>query len=182
MPRITPYPHSAATGERKELMDAVNTQFGAVINMFGTVAHSPAALKSMLGAFGALGEGRLSAALGEQIAVAIANVNACEYCLSAHTVLGKKAGVAAEALEAARLGRSDDLRTQAAIRFALRVVEKRAHVDDADIDALRATGFDDEEIVEIIAHVALNLFTNYVNVAFGVDVDFPSVKPAREAA
>ena len=95
MPRISPYPHEAATGDRKELMDAVKKQFGAVVNMFGTVAHSPAALKSMLGSFGALGEGRLGAALGEQIAVAIANANGCEYCLSAHTLLGKKAGASA---------------------------------------------------------------------------------------
>lgn len=182
MPRITPYPHESATGERKELMDAVKGQFGAVINMFGTVAHSPAALKSMLGAFGALGEGKIGAALGEQIAVAVANYNVCEYCLSAHTVLGKKAGVSGEAMEAARVGRSNDPRTQAAIRFALKVVENRAHVEDADVKALRDAGFDDEEIVEIIAHVALNLFTNYINVALGVDVDFPAVKPSRSAA
>ena len=182
MPRLSPYPHAAASGPRKELMDAVQTQFGAVINMFGTVAHSPAALKAMLGAFGALSEGRLGAALGEQIAVAIADRNGCEYCLSAHTLLGKKAGVSAEAMEEARHGKSADPRTQAAIAFALKVVERRAHIDDGDIGALRGAGFDDEEIVEIVAHVALNLFTNYVNVAFDVDVDFPSVKPARAAA
>ena len=182
MPRISPYPHAAATGVRKELMDAVKSQFGAVINMFGTVAHSPAALKSMLGAFGALGEGRIGAALGEQIAVAIADRNGCEYCLSAHTMLGRKAGVSADAMAAAREGRATDPRTQAAIDFALALVDKRAHVEAGDIDALRAAGFDDEEIVEIVAHVALNLFTNYVNVAFDVDVDFPSVKPSRAAA
>jgi len=182
MARLSPYPHEAATGDRKALMDAVKSQFGAVINMFGTVAHSPAALKSMLGSFGALGEGRIGAALGEQIAVAIANTNGCEYCLSAHTMLGKKAGVSAEAMAAAREGRSTDPRTAAAIRFALAVVENRAHIGTADLDAVRRAGFDDEEIVEIIAHVALNLFTNYVNVALDVDVDFPSVKPSRVAA
>ncbi len=182
MPRISPYPYDAATGTRKDLMDAVKTQFGAVVNMFGTVAHSPAALKSMLGSFGALSEGRLGAALGEQIAVAIANTNRCEYCLSAHTLLGKKAGASAETMEAARQGRSVDPRTQAAIRFALKVVDTRAQIEAGDVDALRDVGFDDEEIVEILAHVALNLFTNYVNVAFDVDVDFPSVKPVRVAA
>ena len=182
MPRISPYPYDTATGTRKELMDAVKTQFGGVVNMFGTVAHSPAALKSMLGSFGALSQGRLSAALGEQIAVAIANTNRCEYCLSAHTVLGKKTGASAETMEAARQGRSVDPRTQAAIRFALKVVDSRAHIETGDVDALRDVGFDEEEIVEILAHVALNLFTNYVNVAFDVAVDFPSVKPARVAA
>ena len=182
MPNVTPYPHASATGVRKELMDSVKSQFGAVINMFGTVAQSPAALKSMLGSFAALGEGRIGAALGEQIAVAVANSNGCEYCLSAHTVLGRKAGVSAEAMEAARRGRSEDPRAQAAIGFALKLVETRAHLDPADFEALRRAGFDDEEIVEIVAHVALNLFTNYVNVAFDVDVDFPPVKPTRAAA
>jgi len=182
MARIAPYLYESATGERRALMDAVKTQFGAVVNMFGTVAQSPAALKSMLGAFGALGEGRLGAALGEQIAVAVANYNDCEYCLSAHTMLGRKAGVSKEAMEAARLGQSDEPRTQAAIDFALKVVDRRAQIDDADITALRMAGFDDEEIVEIIAHIALNLFTNYVNVGFDVDVDFPAVKPSRLAA
>ena len=182
MPRVNPYPYAAATGARKDLMDAVKSQFGAVINMFGTVAHSPAALKSMLGSFAALSEGRIGAALGEQIAVAIANRNGCEYCLSAHTVLGKKAGASAEVMEAARQGRSADPRTQAAIDFALKIVEHRAHIETGDVEALRNAGFDDEEIVEIVAHVALNLFTNYVNVAFDVDVDFPSVKPSRAAA
>ena len=182
MPRIAPYPHPSASGERKALMDSVKSQFGAVINMFGTVAHSPAALQSMLGSFGALGKGRLGPALGEQIAVAVADRNGCEYCLSAHTVLGKNAGVSSEAMEQARQGISADPRTQAALLFALKVVETRAHIADGDIEDLRRVGFDDEEIVEIIAHVALNLFTNYVNVAFDVDVDFPSVKPRVAAA
>ncbi|WP_417486514.1 carboxymuconolactone decarboxylase family protein [Maricaulis sp.] len=177
MPHIPPFDPANATGERKELMDAVRSQFGAVINMFGTVAHSPAALKSMLGSFGALGTGRIGARLGEQIAVAIANRNGCEYCLSAHTVLGKNAGLTAAQMDDARKGRADDARTQAALDFALAVVEQRGHVDPSALAELRAAGFDDEEIVEIVAHIALNLFTNYVNVVFDVEVDFPSVKP-----
>ena len=181
MPHLTPFPYADASGERKQLMDAVKGQFGAVINMFGTVAHSPAALKSMLGSFQALGGGRIDAALGEKIAVAIANRNDCEYCLSAHTVLGTKAGETPAAMEAARTGKAADPRTQAALDFALAVVEQRGHVGAGDVERLRAAGFDDEEVVEIVAHVALNLFTNYVNVVFGVEVDFPRVKP-RQAA
>lgn len=182
MPRINTVDHASATGERKELLDAVKGQFGAVIKMFGTAGQSVPALKFMLAGFGALGEGRIGAALGEQIAVAVANRNACEYCLSAHTVLGKKAGISAEGMAEAREGRSADARTQAAINFALSLVENRGHVSDADFAAIRAAGFDDEDIVEIVAHVALNLFTNYLNVSLEVPVDFPSVKPLRAAA
>ncbi len=182
MSRINAVNHAFATGERKELLDAVKGQFGTVIQMFGTAGQSVPALKFMLAGFGALSEGRIGAALGEQIAVAVANYNSCEYCVSAHTVLGKKAGVSAEAMASARDGRSEDRRTQAAIDFALAIVANRAHITDADFQAIRTSGFDDEEIVEIIAHVALNLFTNYLNVSLCVPVDFPSVKPLRAAA
>lgn len=177
MPRVTPFPHATASAHRKELMDAVARRFGAVINMFGTVAHSPSALESMLASFDALAKGRLGPAMGEQIAVAIANRNECEYCLSAHTVLGTKAGVSAENMEAARQGRSEDARTQAAITFALAIVESRGHITQEVIEATSAAGFDDQDLVEIISHVALNIFTNYVNVALDVEVDFPSIKP-----
>ena len=113
---------------------------------------------------------------GEQIAVAIADRNECDYCLAAHTALGRKAGASAEEMSAAQAGRSDDPKTAAALRFATAVVNNRAQIGDEDVAALRQAGYDDEAIVEILAHVALNLFTNYVNVALRVPVDFPSVK------
>jgi alkylhydroperoxidase family enzyme len=101
--------------------------------------------------------------------------------LAAHTALGRKAGASAEEMQRAQAGESADPKTQAALRFALKLVNERGQVDDADVQALRAVGFSDEEIVEILAHVALNLFTNYVNVAFAVPVDFPAVKLRRAA-
>jgi uncharacterized peroxidase-related enzyme len=150
--------------------------------MFGTVAQSPAALGAMWGAFKALGGGRLGAALGEQIAVAVADRNRCDYCLAAHTVLGHKAGVSAAAMNEAQHGRSADPRIAAALAFAVTLVERRGQVSDSDLASLRAAGFDAGEIVEIIAHVALNLFTNYVNLALDVTVDFPRVPLAARAA
>jgi uncharacterized peroxidase-related enzyme len=165
-----------ATGERQALLGQIHSAFGATPNMFRAVANSTAALKSMWGAFGALGGGVIAPKLGEQIAVAIANRNACEYCLAAHTALGRKAGASSQEMTSAQDGQSQDPKTAAALRFALRVVEGRGQIDEADVAALRAAGYSDEEIVEILAHVALNLFTNYVNVAFAVPVDFPGVK------
>jgi alkylhydroperoxidase family enzyme len=97
-------------------------------------------------------------------------------------MLGRKAGASAAEMAAAQQGEAADARTAAALRFALKLVNDRGHVSDADVQALRAAGFDDEHVVEILAHVALNLFTNYVNVAFGVPVDFPAVKLQRAAA
>lgn len=159
----------------QEMLKQIHAAFGATPNMFKAVSNSPVALKSMWGSFGALSSGTLGAKLGEQIAVAVANRNRCEYCLAAHTVLGQNAGVSGQDMSAAQLGKSADPKIQAALTFALKIVEQRAAISQADVEAIRAAEFNDEEIVELMAHVALNLFTNYVNVAFNVALDFPKV-------
>ncbi|QFZ85809.1 peroxidase-related enzyme [Variovorax paradoxus] len=182
MPRINLVSDTAATGDAQALLSQIHGAFGATPNMFRAVANSPAALRSLWGSFGALGGGVIPAQLREQIAVAVADRNACHYCLAAHTALGRKAGVSAADMAAAQAGESADPRTAAALRFALKLVDARGQIDDADVQALRAVGFDDQHIVEILAHVALNLFTNYVNVAFQVPVDFPQVKLRTEVA
>jgi uncharacterized peroxidase-related enzyme len=176
MNRVPLIDRNQTTADRKGMLDAIHGVFGTTPNMFRAVANSPAALKSMWGAFGALGGGVIAPKLGEQIAVAVADRNACEYCLAAHTALGRKAGASAEEMQRAQAGESADAKTQAALHFALKLVNDRGQIGDADVQGLRKVGFGDEEIVEIMAHVALNLFTNYVNVAFAVPVDFPAVK------
>lgn len=174
MPRVNIQPQLAPAASQP-LLTQIQQAFGTTPNMFKAVANSSAALQSMWAAFGALGKGTLGAKLGEQIAVAIANRNRCEYCLAAHTVLGQQAGASSAEMAAAQGGQSGDAKTAAALIFALKVVEQRAQITDADVVNLREAGFGDEQIVEIMAHIALNLFTNYVNVALGVPVDFPKV-------
>lgn len=162
-------------------LQQIAAAFGATPNMFRAVANSPAALASMWGSFAALGGGRLTARLGEQVAVAIANRNGCEYCLAAHTGLGRKAGASAEEMAEAQLGRSADPKVAAALAFALQLLEQRGRVDDAQFAAVRAAGYDDAEIVELVAHVALNVYTNFVNNSLQVPVDFPKVALRRAA-
>lgn len=174
MPRVNIEPQLAPAASQP-LLAQIHQAFGATPNMFKAVANSPAAFQSMWAAFGALGKGTLGAKLGEQIAVAIANRNRCEYCLAAHTVLGQNAGASSAEMSAAQVGQASDAKTAAALAFALKVVEQRAQIADADVTSLRQAGFGDEQIVEIMAHVALNLFTNYINVALDVPVDFPKV-------
>lgn len=182
MSRITPIDPAQATGQTSEQFAEIKSAFGVVPNMFRVVANSPAALASMWGSFGALGNGRIGSRLGEQIAVSIADRNNCDYCLAAHTALGRKAGATTEEMAEAQAGRSTDPRTAAVLAFVTAVVDRRAGIEAADVDALRKAGFDDGEIVEIVAHVALNLFTNYVNVALEVPLDFPRIKLTRAAA
>ncbi|HEV8689924.1 MAG TPA: carboxymuconolactone decarboxylase family protein [Ideonella sp.] len=180
MNHITFIDRTATTPDRQALLDSVHAAFGATPAMFRAAANSPAALQSMWGSFGALGSGVIAPKLAEQIAVAVADCNACEYCLAAHTALGRKAGASADEMRAAQAGESADPKTQAALRFALRIVDARGQISDGDLQALRAAGFGDEEAVEILAHVALNIFTNYLNLAFAVPVDFPGVALHRK--
>ena len=176
MSRIALHTADTAPEASRPLLGQIHAAFGATPNMFRAVANSPAALTSMWSAFGALGNGTLGAKLGEQIAVAVADINDCEYCLAAHTALGRKAGASADEMSAAQAGKSDDPKSAAVLAFVTRVVRNRARIAPADVDALRAAGFNDGDVTEIIAHIALNLFTNYVNVALDVPVDFPQVK------
>lgn len=172
---------NTATDTTAEHLAQIKGAFGMVPNMFKAVANSPAALASMWGSFGALSQGRLGAKLGEQIAVAVADRNNCNYCLAAHTMLGKKAGASTAEMTAAQKGQSDDPKTAAILAFVQKVVENRAEVSAVDVQALRNAGLDDQDVVEVMAHIALNLFTNYVNVGFDVPVDFPGVKLSRAA-
>lgn len=172
VPLVAP---DSAAGAVKEQLDAIHGAFGTVPAMFRAAANSPAALASMWGSFGAYGGGSLGPAMSEQIAVAVANRNRCAYCLAAHSALGHNAGVSRDAMRAAQTGASEDARTQALLGFALKLVEERGQVSADDVQLLRQHGWSDEEIVETIGQVALNLFTNYVNIALDVPVDFPAV-------
>jgi uncharacterized peroxidase-related enzyme len=181
MTRVQLIDPANTTASRAETLAQIQGAFGTTPNMFKAVANSPAALRAMWGAFGALGKGTIGARLGEQIAVAVAEQNKCDYCLAAHTALGQGAGLTAQQLAAAQAGLSDDPHVAAALVFALKLVSQRGQVSEADVATLRSAGYGDEQIVEILAHVALNIFTNYVNVAFDVPLDFAAV-PLLKAA
>jgi AhpD family alkylhydroperoxidase len=141
------------------------------------MAQSPAVLEGYLSFAGALAGGALAAALREQIALTTAEANGCEYCLSAHSLMGKGAGLDPAEIDAARGADSTDPRAKEALRFAHAVLTGHGHVSDSDIARARAAGFADGEIGEIIASVALNVFTNYFNSVTKPQVDFPVVKP-----
>ena len=166
----------------KPLLAAVQKQLGVVPNLMKLVGHSPAALEGYLSLNGALGKGKLSVQLRERIALTIAEYNGCDYCLSAHDYLGRNvAKLSGAELDAARRGRSEDARTEAALQFALRVAQSRGQVTDAEIATLRLAGFDEAEVIEIVANVAVNVLTNYINNVALTDIDFP-VLQAKLAA
>jgi uncharacterized peroxidase-related enzyme len=157
----------------RTLLVAVKDKLGLVPNMTRAMANSPAVLDGYLQLNGALGKGSLSAKLREQLSLAISQVNGCDYCLAAHSAIGKTVGLTAEQIQDSRRGTAVDAKAEALIRFALDVVETRGKVSDAALAAVRAAGFDDGVIAEVVAHVALDVFTNYFNNVARTDLDFP---------
>lgn len=173
MPRITALDPQNATGHVKELLEGVGRKLGMVPNMMRTMAQAPAVLEGYLQFSGALGHGQLSAKVREQIALAVAQANGCDYCLAAHTAVGKMVGLTADQLRDSRQGEAVDPGTDALLRFARQIVETRGRVSDADVQAVRDAGFGDGVIAEVVAGVALDIFTNYFNIVAATEVDFP---------
>jgi uncharacterized peroxidase-related enzyme len=176
MTRIQPVNYEQSTGKAKELLDAVKAKLGLTPNMMKTMAQSPAVLEAYLNFSGALGGGKLNARLREQIALISAEINGCGYCASAHTAIGKMVGLGEDAISAARDGNADDAKTDAALKFVRTVIVNRGEIPDADLQAVKGAGFSDGEIVEIVANIGLNIFTNHFNEIAETDIDFPRVQ------
>jgi AhpD family alkylhydroperoxidase len=140
--------------------------------MFRVAARSPATLEALVALFGAVGKGALPARTREAIALAVAQVDGCEYCLSAHSLLGKRAGLSEQDIAAARTNTSGD----AAVALAHALVEQRGHVSDEQVAAARAAGLADRELLEVVANVALNVLTNFINTLADTPIDFPVVR------
>ena len=183
MTRIaTPPSIAEAPAASRPLLDAVARQLGSAPNMFRLIALSPAALEGYLGMSGALAKGTLQAATRERIALAVAEVNGCGYCLSAHTYLGRNLAKLDDAeITANRNGASNDPKADAAVRFAAKVAKHRGHITDSDFAAVKDAGYTDAQVIEIVQHVALNSWTNFFNEVFQTEIDFPIVH-ARQAA
>ena len=173
MSRIHQLTTESAPERARPLLDAVKHKLGLVPNMTRAMANSPAVLDAYLQFSGALSKGTLSARAREQLSRAVAQANGCDYCLAAHSTIGKMVGLTAEQVRDSRLGTAVDPRADALVRFALEVVEARGRVSEAALAEAREAGLDDGAIAEVVAHVALDVFTNYFNNVARTDVDFP---------
>lgn len=176
MNRINVVSEASASDEQQALFDAIQAQLGVVPNFLRVLANSPAALRGFLGLHVIATEGILDALTRERIALALAQQNACNYCLSAHDALGRKAGLETEEILANRAGSSRDAKAKIAIRFAKALAEHSGEVTTAEILEVREAGYSEAEIVEIIAHVGMNILTNIIGKASRVEIDFPKVE------
>jgi len=181
MSRLTIPAREAAPAASQPLLDAVETSLGSVPNLFRLVSQSPAALSGLLGLNGALSKA-LDARTRERIALAVAQINGCDYCLSAHSYLGLNvAKLDAAEIALNRRGHSSDPRADAAVSFAAKVATQRGRVSDADLAAVKLAGFTEAQIIEIVSVVAVNMFTNLINNVAETAIDFPVVRAAEAA-
>ena len=181
MNRITQLDPANATGKSKQLLDAVQSKLGVVPNLFRVLGNSPAALEGYLSFSSALAGGTLGAKVREQISLAVAEGNLCSYCLSAHTFFGGKVGLSPKDIADARHTDAASEKTAAVLKLALSILEQRGEISDGALKSARAAGLTDGEIVETVANVAVNIFTNYINHVAQTVVDFPEVKPGDAA-
>jgi AhpD family alkylhydroperoxidase len=171
--RLTAVDPASASGEVKRLLELNSLLYGVIPNMVRTMALSPPVLRGFTGLLTSLTEGKLTARLREQIALAVADANRSQYCVSMHTTLGAAAGLSEADLTNARLAIGSDSRSVAALRFVRAVVDGRGELTDDEFAVLQRAGFDHEEIVEILGNIVASSFTNYFNKAARVEIDFP---------
>lgn len=167
----------SAEGKTKELLETVQQKLGRVPNILKGMANSPAALEAYVNLSGVLSQGKLSGREREALALAISERNGCGYCVAAHTIIGSLQGLDADTAKDSRRGVSADEKLQSLITLALEILESKGHVAESTLDKVRAVGYGDAEIAEVVANVALNVYTNFFNHVNKTEVDFPPAPP-----
>jgi uncharacterized peroxidase-related enzyme len=176
MSRIPALDLASAQGKTATTLAAVHKQLGATPNLFRVAAQAPAVLEALVGLYGAVGQTSLGARCREAIALTVAEANGCDYCLSAHSVLGARAGLDAQDIAQARDAAARGTQAAARLRFARQLVLERGRISERALEAVREAGVSDAEILEVVAIVVLNIFTNYINLVADTDIDFPVVR------
>lgn len=177
MQRINSVNPQVAQGRVRELLDSVEQAFGAVPNTARVMANSSAVLDSFLAFSAAMGRAKIGEKLHNQVKLTTSESNSCDYCTSILCAVAPSAGLSADDILAGRTAKSEDRRTAAALAFAAAVLESRGKVGDRQISEAREAGFDDAEIVEIVASVVLGCFTNFLNNVADTELDVPQAEP-----
>lgn len=175
MSRLNNVTPEEATGDLAATYGAIKKQMGGVVNMFQALGNNPNTLTAYLQIGGLLKDSGLSAVDIETIALVSAHTNGCEYCESAHSTLGKMAGMKPEEILSVRRGEGTDAKSQALVKFVKETIFEKGRVSDATFTSLKTVGYDDSQVTAIFLSVAQNLLTNYFNNFNGTVVDFPKI-------
>lgn len=180
--RIPVLDDESADAEQRELLDATRRQLGRTPNLYAAMANSPATLRGYLALRESLGQGALGDVDRERLALLVAEVNGCDYCVAAHTMRGGRLGLSAEELRATRDARADDPHARALLEVARSVLATGGRVEDDLVVSARERGVTDEELTEVVGHVALNVLSNFFNHLARPALDFPPVGPVGTSA
>ena len=181
MTYIAPLDPASANAQTAATLQAVKASIGMVPNLYATLAKAPAALNVLLQANAALATGQLSAKEREIVALATSQANGCQYCLSAHTLLGKKAGLSLAETHQVRAGKAADPRHAAIARFTKSLIEAHGHIEPKQLDEFKAAGLSEGDMLEVVANVAVTTLTNFTNNVARPKIDFPVVETALAA-
>ena len=176
MPRINPLNHEVASEESKDLFGQVKKKLGRVPNLMQSLGHSPSALGGYLSLNESLSRGVLNTKDRERIALTVAEYHGCGYCAAAHSTIGNMVGLTEDQIHEARRGSSDDPKVESLLRFVHRVLDSKGHVEDVDLDSFRSAGYSEAAVAEVVAHISLNVLTNFFNSVAETEIDFPQVK------
>jgi uncharacterized peroxidase-related enzyme len=176
MSRVATVSFSNAVSKVATTLSQVEKSMGMIPNLFATLGNAPVALDGFLSLSKTLSRGRLTARQREIIALAVSQENECRYCLSAHMASSKRVGLDDASALKARRGDGEEGFERALALFAKEVVRQRGHVSDKELERARKARIDDGLVMEIIANVTLNTFTNYANEVADTEIDFPVVE------
>lgn len=174
MPRLNVVTPEQATGQTKELYDTIKRAVGGVPNIYQGVGNSAAALEGVLHIGAVLSKGQLTTAEIEAIKLVVSEAYGCIYCLAAHSLLGKKAGLTDEQTISIRRGTPQQPKLAALVRFVNTAIQPKGRISDDDLRAVKAAGYNDTQITEALLTVAQTVFTNLFNRVHQTPLDFPA--------
>lgn len=177
MSRLTAINPSEATGAAAELFTGIKKAVGKVPNAYATIGtHSPEALGALLAFDGVVSGSSLATADIETIKLAVSEIAGCDYCVAAHTLMGKAAGLSQDAMKQIRAGSATgDAKRDVLVRFVRTLVDTHGTVPAAEVAAVREAGYSERQVIEICLAVASITFTNLVNRVNDTTLDFPAV-------
>lgn len=176
MPRLNVVQPAQATGPVKQMYDDLTAKMGKVVNIFQGMANSPAALRAYISISAALAEGELSPQDREAVYLAVSENNGCQYCVSAHSVVAKRAGLSEEETLSVRKFKSSDEKRAALLEFVRKVIATKGFVADEDIAKVRRAGYSDGQIAEAIGYIGMATFANLFNHVHDTPIDFPAAR------
>lgn len=161
------------TPQSQEIFRGIKSKLGMLPNLYATMGNSDKLLSGLLQFEATLKQGEFTNKEHEAIALIVSEVNGCNYCLSAHTALGKMNGFSEEETVALRNTNIDDQKLNALVTLAKDITINRGHATSENIDTFFEVGYNKTALAELIGTIAKTIITNYIYSIGDFEIDFP---------